>query len=261
MKTHLKLVALMLAALLVLGLASACTGGGTSGSEVTATPAASSGSSSGNSASSSSSSGSSASSGSTETAEPAEEPYTFKLPIVDDTTTLSVWRSWGSDGLNITDPSEIAANVWLAEQTNINIEWVAASSTNADEQFNLMIASLDYQDMIAASTSTYIGGVDKGIEDEVYIDATPYIEKFMPNYAALRNANERVLKDTTTDSGKDFISSILDRWCVRTGWTIWDTAPSRPMTSSTASSPTSRSRRAFPTASSTPSIWTRAATA
>lgn len=145
------------------------------------------------------------------TSEPAdEEVVAFKLPIVDEPVTLSIWRGWTADGINITSADEIASNKWLEQKTNIDIEWVTVSSANFQEAYNLMIASLDYEDMISCSHTSYIGGIDKAIEDEVYLDASPFVNKYMPNFAEMRNAHDEVKKMTTTDSGNVFVSSVLD---------------------------------------------------
>lgn len=135
------------------------------------------------------------------------QPVEFSLPLVDELTTVTAWRGWNSAGLTITDPNEIAANAWFEEQTNVHIEWEAVSSSIATEQFGIMVASLDYCDMITAQPSTYVGGVDKAISDEVYIDASPYLY-LMPNFAALRDGDPTIHKDTTTDSGNVFITNI-----------------------------------------------------
>ena len=35
------------------------------------------------------------------------------------------------------------------------------------------------------------GGYDKGVEDEVFLDLTPYIEEYAPNYNAIINMNDQ----------------------------------------------------------------------
>lgn len=138
-----------------------------------------------------------------ESAEPAEpaEPAAPVLPLVEETTTLSLW--WGGfDGGNFGNESPGATLVSqeLEKRTNVVIDYIHCSGTAATEMRNLMYASEEYADMIM-DPSSYVGGLEKGYEDEVYIDLTEYLEEYAPNYYALINSNEANRRIVTTDGG------------------------------------------------------------
>ncbi len=96
----------------------------------------------------------------------------------------------------------------LAEKTGVSIEFVHPVYGNESTEFDLMVASGDYTDLVWAigsstGTSPYKGGNDAAVEDGVFRDLTPYVEEYMPNYWALINSgNEEIKHMAYTDSGK-----------------------------------------------------------
>ncbi len=153
--------------------------------------------------------------------------YVYKMPITDDTTTISIWRSFSST--LVADPNEVSANKSLEENTNVHVEWVCASTTSAQEQFNIMIVSQEYQDAIMARVGNaqepaYTGGVDKAIADGVYIDVADYLQ-YAPTFVEYFESNENIAKQCTTDGGAIFMNNVQSgeqpSWCgpmVRQDW-------------------------------------------
>lgn len=131
--------------------------------------------------------------------EPAEIAVT--LPLCDTTETISMW--WGGfDGGNFGNESPGATLVSqaLESRTNVHVEYSSCAGTAADEMRNLMFASGDYCDMIR-EPAYYSGGLEKGVEDDVYMDITDLLEENSPNYWALISADSETLKSVTTDNG------------------------------------------------------------
>jgi putative aldouronate transport system substrate-binding protein len=89
----------------------------------------------------------------------------------------------------------------LEKLTNVHINFIHPAQGQASEQFNLMIASGDYPDIIAGARG-YPGGIDKAIEDGVYLQLNDLIDKYAPNYGGIRKQNSQAARETVGDSGK-----------------------------------------------------------
>ncbi len=90
----------------------------------------------------------------------------------------------------------------LEEMSGVHIEFKLFHPMNFGEQFNLEMASGDYSDIYCEAASGYTGGYDKGVEDDIFLDLTPYIEEYAPNYNAIITSNDQNHRDATTDVGR-----------------------------------------------------------
>ncbi|MGL6173275.1 MAG: extracellular solute-binding protein [Cellulosilyticaceae bacterium] len=88
----------------------------------------------------------------------------------------------------------------LEKRTGVKVEFVHPPQGSEKEQFNIMINSGDYPDMIS-QPSAYTGGNDKAIDDGVYLRLNELIEENAPNYKALRDGNTEIARQTITDAG------------------------------------------------------------
>ncbi len=93
------------------------------------------------------------------------------------------------------------ADVAAREITGITIEWQMFNNVIAADQFSIMIAGGEYPDIIDAFNSLYPSGGSGGIEDGIIYDLADY-EAYMPNYMAIRNADESIYKNTMSDTGE-----------------------------------------------------------
>jgi putative aldouronate transport system substrate-binding protein len=186
MKHYTRVLAIFMMLLLSLTLFAGCNG---DGSEATATPPAQS---------------------KAPVSAPPEETdgdgYVYKMPIVDDSYTLTGWRPFTST--YITSPNEILSNIELEKRTNVRIEWQLAPRTDeAATQYNLMIASGNFTDMIFQGIGTggtdpdYIGGIDKAIDDNIFLELTGLIEKYMPNLKGFIDSDAEIDKQIHSDLG------------------------------------------------------------
>jgi|LSQX01.1.fsa_nt_gb putative aldouronate transport system substrate-binding protein len=127
---------------------------------------------------------------------------TFKLPIVEEPLTLSMWFPLsGIQTTVISDYGEVTANKMLAERTGITIDYIHPASGQELTSYNLLITSGDYPDMIYHGSVTYNGGWDKAVEDGIYLKLNDYIEQYAPNYQAIRDISDEHRKMSITDSG------------------------------------------------------------
>lgn len=102
--------------------------------------------------------------------------------------TLTMWCEFpgflSMVGLN----SYSECSVWDAaeEATGVHVEFTEVSMMNASEQFSLMCAANDMKDILAGAGS-YYGSTAAAVEDEIIIDLAPYAEEFMGNYLTILN--------------------------------------------------------------------------
>lgn len=91
----------------------------------------------------------------------------------------------------------------LYKETGVNVEFIHPVQGSEGDQFNVMIASGEYPDIIQWNFMTgFPGGPAKAIEDEVIIDTTPYLEKYAPNFSKYIKDNPKIDKMVKTDEGQ-----------------------------------------------------------
>lgn len=89
----------------------------------------------------------------------------------------------------------------LQERTGVDIEFIQPAVGEFDTEFNLMVSSNDYTDIVTWS-NVYRGGVTAGIEDGVYHDHREIIDEYSPNYKWFREQEELRRKSTMNDEGQ-----------------------------------------------------------
>ena len=126
---------------------------------------------------------------------------TKQLPLTDERVTFTAWWPMGAGFATTYDNYAKYPNmIEMENRTNVHIEYKQPSSTDVANSFPLMIASEDYTDMIFYA-DLYAGGGDKAIDDGVYIKLNDLIDKYAPNYNAIRNYTDDARKMTVTSSG------------------------------------------------------------
>lgn len=124
------------------------------------------------------------------------------LPITEEQSTISVWFPVSEFYSPIaSDLSEIYSLRLIEEQTNIHLDFTSVPSMTSNEQFPIMIASMDWCDVMTDVNSYYIGGVDKAIDDGIIQDLTDLIRNYCPNLQSLMDADEDVYRGMTTEAG------------------------------------------------------------
>ncbi len=124
------------------------------------------------------------------------------LPLVTDGTELEIAMMWTS--AYVGSPNELYCYQAIEEATGIRIKW---NTFAASEQWGLLFASDMLPDMVCTTTSTYPGGVDKAIEDEIYLAGNDYMD-IMPNYSALLKCDPSIDKMSKTDTGNYWFPQI-----------------------------------------------------
>ena len=143
MKNLKKIVALLLAAVLILGVFAACgnkPGTSTPGTDKpgTSTP------------------------GTTEPSYETRDVGGLKLPLCEEKEELTVWLVYS--GTVVSDLNDIEGVKLMEENTNVHINWIPIEQDSLNEQYGLLISSGKYPDIIYC-TMEYPGGFEKGVED------------------------------------------------------------------------------------------------
>ena len=129
-------------------------------------------------------------------------PIQFPL---DETETLTYWHDADSQVLSYIptgDADDLPAFLAAEEATNVHIDHTAVSMDAESDQFNLMVASGDYTDLIKKATNLYSKGSIAAMDDDVIIDLAPYLEEYAPNYLAALALVDGYINDVTTDDGR-----------------------------------------------------------
>lgn len=129
------------------------------------------------------------------------------LPLCEKKTTLTAFVAGSGNFTTGTFTEDVITNnpayKKIFEDTNVELDFIVPASGEEESQFNLMIASGNYPDIIIGSGSvTYPGGFDQAIDDGCFVDLTPYAEEFMPNYYSQITANDQIRKEATTLSNR-----------------------------------------------------------
>ena len=138
--------------------------------------------------------------------EPAEveaQNFEIPMPLTEEPVTFTFFMRFNPQVQDwCQDMSDNLFYNTLEELSNVHIDFKLFHPMNFGEQFNLEMASGDYSDMYCEAATGYPGGYDKGVEDDVFLELTPYIEEYAPNYNAIITSNDQNRRDSMTDEGR-----------------------------------------------------------
>ena len=197
MKLFSKLLALSLAMILVFSLASC----GTEASTADASPADSSIASASHPQSVAAPETDDISLQETESALP--ETGSVTLPISEEPLTYTMFMTEPFFIGSLINSMEEDLGLFKAAQaaTNIYFDVTAVNGEVFSEQFQLMIASGDYCDVMDGM-SNYTAGYDAAIEEGICMDVYDLVKEYAPNYLAAISRSADTLAQLVTDEGK-----------------------------------------------------------
>lgn len=204
-----KIIAVLLSAMLLVSAFSACGGGASSSTAAASEPAPASAQETAAAAPqqpvavSAQEPASVAESSTQEETQVAAQNFDIPMPLTEEPITFTYFMRFNPQVQDwCQDMSDNLFYSTLEEKSGVHIEFELFHPMNFSEQFNLQMASQDYADIYCEAASGYTGGYDKGVEDEVFLDLTPYIEEYAPNYNAIINMNDQNRRDAVTDEGR-----------------------------------------------------------
>ena len=109
---------------------------------------------------------------------------------------------YGPNNLQVlTDYSEMGCYKELEKITGVKIDYQHPVSGQAKEQFNVMIASGEYPDLIMNVEGNYAGGLAKACEDGVIYELSELIDKYAPNIKKLFEEYPQLKMMSSDDEG------------------------------------------------------------
>lgn len=151
----------------------------------------------------------------------AEEPE-VALPLTEEPVTFTYWFNldpWKA-APEIDNYNEVAAYQELEKLTGVHIDFIHPVIGQETEQFNLMVASGEYPDIIWYNWTTYPGGIEKAVSDGLIIPLNDLIDQYCPNVKAKVVGNPEIARTLATDSGDyDYFPYIHWNQLIKAGWT------------------------------------------
>ena len=125
------------------------------------------------------------------------------LPLFDETRTYTMWTMlpFFMNGLVSDMATDINNMKLLQENCNVKLEVTAVGDSVVSEQFNLMVSSGDYTDIISDGVSHYSKGYDAAITDDVIIDLYDLAKEYAPNYLYYLDTDPALRAALITDNG------------------------------------------------------------
>ncbi len=202
-----KIISLLLAAVMLVGIFAGCGGTGSSSAAASSAPASTQETPTAApqqpDAASNQDAASAEESSTPENNQVAAQNFDIPMPLTEEPVTFTYFMRFNPQVQDwCQDMSDNLFYSTLEEKSGVHIEFQLFHPMNFSEQFNLQMASQDYADFYCEAASGYTGGYDKGVEDEVFLDLTPYIEEYAPNYNAIINMNDQNRRDAVTDEGR-----------------------------------------------------------
>ncbi len=134
-----------------------------------------------------------------DTSNEKEEVLTF--PLVEPVT-LTYWVPLAAkSGKWIARYEEMGQYIELEKRTNVKISFIHPTAGQTKEQFNLMIASGEYPDIIDTNLSNYKGGPMNAIKQKVFMPLNDLMPKYTPNLSRLYELYPEFGKLAKTDEG------------------------------------------------------------
>ena len=125
-----------------------------------------------------------------------------ELPLSDGSETFQVWMGISPAAMNyISSLAENETYKEIMNRTGVNLEFIHFHPSTETEEFNLVMASGDYPDVMNGVANSYTGGADQGIEDEVFLDLNDYLEDCAPHYYSIIHSDKSLYEAVTTPEG------------------------------------------------------------
>ena len=129
-----------------------------------------------------------------------------------DKLSISYWCQLpGSISTAVTTFGETDFYKVLEEKTGVHIEFIHPAAGSVGEQFNVIVASGDYPDVMEYDWSSYPGAEGKAAEDGIIADVTDYMADNAPHILSfIKDKNPKIEKRVTTNGRWYIIPSMLD---------------------------------------------------
>ena len=141
--------------------------------------------------------------------ETADDGATYSLPIVDEPITYTMWITYApfsADLIDVETMSGILVLDELQEVTNIYFDFTPVNGAADEDNFNLMIASGDYCDILSCM-EYYNTGLEGAVEEGIIMDLADILPEYCPTYWDYLTSDTTSLMTAYTESG--YMPAIL----------------------------------------------------
>lgn len=119
---------------------------------------------------------------------------------------FSYWMNLdGSAAAVVKNIGEIEFYKEMERRTGAKVTFLHPPVGQAGEQFNMMMASRDYPDVIEYTWDSYPGGPAKAIEDGVIIRLNELIDQHAPNLKKIMDDNPNLKRQLMTANGDFYV--------------------------------------------------------
>lgn len=135
------------------------------------------------------------------------------LPIVDEPVTLTYWLDFETATLTYLENGDLNNHpMWstIGERTGVDIDITMVDKNNANEKFQIMIASGDYPDLFKADQVTNTIGMEYAYSENILMALDDYLVDYAPNYWTLIHSDQNILDRVTSASGH-----FLEMWTLK----------------------------------------------
>ncbi len=123
----------------------------------------------------------------------------LQLPIVDEPLTLTFFKGLGTASATLQDLNEMELYQELERRTGIHIKFIHPPIGQEIDQYNIMIASGDFPDMISLGNN-YVQDLSQVITYKIAEPLNDLVNKYAPNYQNALKKYPIAMKAVTTDS-------------------------------------------------------------
>jgi putative aldouronate transport system substrate-binding protein len=133
------------------------------------------------------------------------------LPIVTQPLTLTYWAPMSSNvAASMKSFGEMGCYLELEKRTGIHLEFQHPPLQQQQDQFNLMVASGKYPDIVEHDwLNSYAGGPSKAIKDGVIVRLNDAVDRYAPNFKKLLAERPDWRKQIITDDGDIYAFPFL----------------------------------------------------
>ena len=96
----------------------------------------------------------------------------------------------------------------ISEKTGMDVEFINCAPADGATQLGLIIASGDMPDLLQIR-DLYPGGAAAGVSEGIFVDLTPYLEKYAPDYYAAIRSTDLSYRLATSADGKVYSFETL----------------------------------------------------
>ncbi len=144
-----------------------------------------------------------------ETSESTEKSEGFSYPMKGDITLTYFGRLHKKIMATYSSYAELPVVQRWFEKTGVKLEFNTPAAGMEEEQFNIMLASGDYTDIISYDFVSLPGGYQKLYNDGVIIKLTEYMDKYAPNLMNFYKENPHMEKLVKDDNGDHYVFPFL----------------------------------------------------